>query len=73
MATGRLHSDIRAETLKISAAEARRITAIFEIQAAAGQPDGAGFLLHPTLSHASPCGQSTAPRHPATLNSCVLN
>jgi hypothetical protein len=61
------------KTLKVSPAEAKSITAIFEIQAAAVQPHRAGFLLHPTLSNASPHGQSMTPLHPANLNSCVLN
>jgi hypothetical protein len=52
VATRELHSDVRAETLKVSAAEARRITAIFEIQAAAGQVRQCSIYAAP---HTVPC------------------
>jgi hypothetical protein len=41
--------------------------------AAGGQPDSAGFLPAPTLSYASPYGQSMPPQNPANLNSCVVD
>jgi hypothetical protein len=63
----------RAALSPLSRPRPRGASAILRYAGLIVQPNRAGFLLHPALSQVSPYGQSTPPRHPATLHSCVLN